>query len=232
MIKPIKVIAIIPARGGSKRLPGKNVKLLAGKPMIAYAINAAKNSRFVSQTVVSTDDPQIAEAAKKYGAAIPFIRPAELASDTAKSIDVIEHCVNFLETNLGEKADIIVLIQPTSPLVLPQDVDAVIEKLTQTNSNSCATVVKVLQRPEWMYQINNDKTVPYLASDGTNLRGQDLPELFCLNGAVYAVKRNTLINDHLLIDNHSFSSVIMPRERSIDVDEIFDFDFAQSILKK
>lgn len=225
------IVAIIPARGGSKRLPGKNIKLLNGQPMIAYAIKAAKNSKFKQRIIVSTDDRKIARLAKKYGAEAPFIRPAKLATDKARSIDVLKHAVKFIETGINRKIDIIVLIQPTSPLVLPEDINQTIETLKTTQTNCCVTVTKMTQRPEWAYKIKNKRAIPYLPACKSETRGQDLPELYCLNGAIYAIRRRTLIDNNLIIDKKSISAVIMPRERSIDVDELVDFKFAEVVMK-
>src|SRR6266404_128898 len=128
MYKDKKILCIIPARGGSKRLPGKNIKPLNGKPLIGYAIEAAKGSKYIDKVIVSTDDEAIAAVSKEFGAEVPFMRPAELATDTAASIEVLRHAVAFIE-NLEEKVDVIVLIQPTVPGVLAVDVDAAIEKI-------------------------------------------------------------------------------------------------------
>ncbi len=231
MILNKKILTIIPARGGSKRLPGKNIKLLAGKPMIAYAIEAARKSKYTDNIIVTTDDQKIADIAAKYGADVPFIRPTELATDEAKSIDVIIHAVDFFETQKGFLIDLIILIQPTSPLVISTDVDAVIEKILQAETKSCATVFKVTQRPEWMYVIHQGESKPFLTAHNTDLPSQELKELYCLNGAVYAMRRDTVMKDRLVIDNKSFSTVIIPRERSVDVDELYDFELAEAILK-
>ncbi|MFA6908616.1 MAG: acylneuraminate cytidylyltransferase family protein [Patescibacteria group bacterium] len=231
MINNDNILAIIPARGGSKRLPGKNIKLLAGKPMIAYAIEAAKKSGYIDRLIVSTDDKKIADVAEKFGALVPFIRPPELASDEAKSIDVIKHAISFMEHAENFFPAIIVLIQPTSPLVLASDIDGVIRNLVDSKKNSCATVVKATQRPEWMYQLRAEGPVPYTAQHNTDSPGQSLQELYSLNGAAYALRRDTAIKDGLIIDSKSFSAVVMPRERSVDIDEQYDFEFAQLLLQ-
>lgn len=225
------IVVIIPARGGSKRLPGKNIKLLNGQPMIAYAIKAAKKSKIKQRVIVSTDDRKIANLAKKYGAEVPFIRPVKLATNKAKSVDVLKHAVKFIEAENRGKIDIIVLIQPTSPLVLPEDINQAIETLNTTHTNCCVTVTKMTQRPEWAYTVKNRRAKPYLLTCKSQTRGQDLPGLYYLNGAIYAIRRRTLMEDSLIIDNNSLSAVIMPRERSVDIDELFDFNLAEIILK-
>src|SRR3989338_1584602 len=140
MYKTQKVICIIPARGGSKRVPRKNIKLLKGKPLISYAINAAKQSKYIDRVIVSTDDQEIARVAKKYGAEVPFMRPADLATDTALGLPVIQHAINYVESVDKDEVNFVVVIQPTSPMVLSQDVDSAIEQIVKTKANSCVSV--------------------------------------------------------------------------------------------
>ncbi len=231
MIKNKKIIAIIPARGGSKRVPRKNIKPLAGKPLIFYAINAALKSKYLDRVIVSTDDRKIAKVAEKFGAEIPFLRPKELATDRAKSIDVLKHAVRFLEEKENYKADIIVLVQPTTPLVLPEDIDKTIEKLIKARANSCVTMAEIGERPEWMYKIGkNGKAKLFWEQKIQKTRSQDLPKIFRLNGAVYAVKRDVLMKKNKILDNKNLTAIIMPRDRSIDIDEPVDFKIAEAIF--
>ena len=133
------IVCIITARGGSKRLPGKNIKLLNGKPLIAYAIIAAKGSKYIDRTIVSTESSEIADVALSYGAEVPFVRPAELATDEASSVSVLQHAVQTIEQH-GQKIDIMVLVQPTSPLVVTEDIDATIDKLFSSGAPTCVSV--------------------------------------------------------------------------------------------
>lgn len=218
------------ARGGSKRLPGKNIKLFNGTPMIGYGIKAAKGSQYIDKVIVSTDDDEIARVAREQGAEVPFIRPAELASDTATVIATLQHAVEQVEAD-GERFDLIVLIQPTSPGVLSQDVDAAIEKLESSGMNSCVSVCEITDRPEIMYRLaHNGCITPYVA--GAGWRSQDMQELFRLNGAVYVAKHDTLMEGGKIYDNDSCVAVVMPRERSVDVDTAFDFAVAETMMKE
>lgn len=229
MYKDKHVLAIIPARGGSKRLPGKNIKQLGGKPLISYAITAALESAYVDTVMVTTDDAAIAAVAKACGAEVPFMRPAELASDTAPTLPVMQHAVHFYEAQ-GKHFDVIVLIQPTVPGVLSQDVDAAITKLFATGANSCVTICEIIDRPEWMYRINGERMTPYVETAAT--RSQDMPELYRLNGAVYVTQRGVLMEKGKIYDNNDCTYVVMPRERSTDIDTELDFVIAETLAIK
>lgn len=224
-----KILCIIPARGGSKRLPGKNIKLLNGKPLIGYGIAAAKGSQYIDKVIVSTDDEAIALVAREQGADVPFMRPAELASDTAPTLSVLQHAVAFLEEK-GEKFNLIVLIQPTVPGVETSDIDATVEKLASTGVKSCITVSSIVDPPEWMYRVDTEgRLQKYI--DLPASRGQDLEKLYRVNGAVYVTERDTLMKENKIVDNNNCSGVIMPRERSTDIDTPADFAIAEALMK-
>jgi N-acylneuraminate cytidylyltransferase len=229
-----KILCIIPARGGSKRLPRKSIKLLQGIPLIGYAIRAAKDSKYVHRVIVSTDDEEIKRVAEHEGAEVPFMRPAELATDDALIIPVLEHAVQALEEG-SEKYDLIVLIQPTTPGVRSEDVDAAIEKIKSAGTNSCISMTEITDRPEWMYSLQEDgKITPYTEAALTSpfKRSQELPELYRINGAVYVVRHDVLMHDNVLVDNKSCAAVLMPKERSIDIDTLTDFTVAEALLPK
>ncbi len=229
MYKNKKVLIVIPARGGSKRLPGKNIRKLNGKPLISYAIRAAIGSKFADRIVVSTDDKKIAEVAKKYGAEVPFFRPAELASDKALPQHALGHAVKFFQENYNFKPDLIVMIQPTSPLVQSSDIDEAVKKMIDKKKNTCVSVSEKPQRPEWMYDLNKEEL--FIKNKPIVQRSQELPKLGVLNGAVYVMKYNSLMKKGILIDNSSVCLHIMPRERSVDIDELFDFELAEFLMK-
>ncbi len=232
MYKNYKTLVIIPARGGSKRLPGKNIKKIGGKPMIAHAILAAKESRYVDRIIVSTDDLAIAKVAKKYGAEVPFIRPAELATDTAPTLPVLQHAVRHYENEKNFKSDLVILVQPTNPLVRSGDIDGAIEKMIATKTNSCFTVSEISQRPEWMYHLEGKKPKLFLSSDILETkRSQNLPKLCIINGTVYVMKHNTLVTKNKIRDKNT-SIYVMPKERSIDIDDVYDFELAEFLVKK
>lgn len=233
MATKMEVLAIIPARGGSKRVPHKNIKLLGGKPLISYAIRAARKSKYVSKIIVSTDDEKIAKIAKKYKAEIPFIRPARLAGDTSTTLSVLQHALLFLEKENKYKPDLVVLLQPTSPFVLSSDIDEAIEKLIKTRMNSCVSVCEIVERPEWMFTYQKDKKdkiKPYLKNFDKTTTSQKMPKIFRLNGAIYVNRRDVLMNKNKIIDNNC-AAIVMPINRSIDIDTMFDFLIAETLIK-
>lgn len=227
----VKIIAVILARGGSKRVPRKNIKLLAGKPLIAYSIQAAVQSKYLDRVIVSTDDVEIADVAKQFGADVPFLRPDELANDTATSLIALQHAVKFIENNENDKFDLVVLIQATSPLILSEDVDKTIEKSIETNHNSCTTVCEISERPEWMYIIKNNHAQLLIQQKDQETRTQLLPKVYRLTGAVYVIKRDTLMEKGKILDNNDLSVVIIPKERSIDISDFHDFIIAEALIK-
>lgn len=232
MYKNKKILAVIPARLGSKRVPKKNIKILAGEPLIAYTIKSALKSKLLDRIIVSTNDKKIAEIAKKYGAEVPFLRPFSLAKDETQTLPAIQHAVSYLKKSEGYIMDIIVVIQPTSPLVIAQDIDDAIKKMINKNTNSCITVCEVSERPEWMYFVKNDKFKPLLKPVlNKKQQKQDLPKIYIANGAVYATKRDALMKDNKIVDKNNLTTLIMPRERSIDIDEPIDFKIAEALIK-
>ena len=226
------ILAVITARGGSKRLPRKNIKLLNGKPMIAYAIEAVKYSKYTDRLIVSTDDPEIANISRQYGAETPFIRPDELSNDTASSLAVLQHAVKWTEDKENFKSDIVVLVQPTSPLVLTEDINGTIEKMIDSNTNSCFSVCKITQRPEWMFTVDGDMACPYIEKVSETARSQDFAPLFITNGAVYAMKTDILMKRNMIRDRQNSSAYLMPSHRSVDIDTLTDFKLAELIMKE
>lgn len=202
--------------------------MLGDKPLIAYAVVAAKGSKYVDRIVVSTDDEQIARIAKEAGAEVPYLRPAELATDTAPVVDVLQHMVRHMQESEGYSPDVHVLVQPTTPFVLSADIDTAIETFFTTGANSCVSVCEVAERPEWMYQLQGSMAVPFV--DAPALRGQDLPPLFRLNGAVYVTKTEVLMDKNMVFDNSNCAATVMPRERSVDIDTSLDFAVAEQLL--
>lgn len=224
-----KILCIIPARGGSKRLPGKNIKQLDGMPLIGYAIAATKGSRYIDTTIISTDDEDIARVAKEQGAEVPFMRPKELADDTVPTVPVLQHAVHYFE-HAGEMFDLVVLVQPTVPGLESKDIDAAIEQLAATGAHSCVSICEIIDRPEWMYRIGDGARItPYVETDAT--RSQDMEQLYRLNGAVYVALRDVLMQGNKIYDNESCSYILMPRERSTDIDTSFDFAIAELLMK-
>lgn len=228
-MKQPDILAIIPARGGSKRLPGKNTKILLGKPLIAYSIEQAKQSSYKMRIVVSTEDPLIKQIALRYGAEV-LDRPAELATDSATTISVLHHAVKKLAAE-GYHPDIVVLLQPTCPLRSPQDIDNSIKQLIETNADSVVTVREIDEPPHWMMTLDaKNRTTLFLKEQIT--RKQDLPRLYILNGAVYAIKTDVLLKQERYVMGPDNRAYIMPKERSYDIDTPEDFKLVEFILQK
>ncbi|MCZ7384091.1 MAG: acylneuraminate cytidylyltransferase family protein [Candidatus Methanoperedens sp.] len=230
--KNLKIVGIIHARGGSKRIPLKNIKLLAGKPLIAHMIESALKSRRLNKVIVSTDHDEIARISREYGAEVPFKRPVELAEDVPSEL-VSQHAVDYLIKNENYYPDIAVTMQPTTPFCSPEDIDACIDKLIETDADSVITVREVRERPEWMYRLEGDRTV---SLTGILIQGeigvtQSLQKLYTPNGAVYATKMRVLKEQNLIIGRDN-RAVVMPPERSIDIDEPIDFVLAEIMAKE
>ena len=219
-------LAIIPARGGSKRLPRKNVLDLCGKPLIAWSIKAGLNSKYIDKVVVSSDDDEILEISKKFGADI-LKRPYELANDTATTFDAIKHTIdNF------EKYDYIVLLQPTSPLRNEKHIDEAIELLEKKKADAIVSVCEMEHSPLWSNTLPKDGSMSnFLKDEILNKRSQDLEKFYRLNGAIYICKTEKLIENKSFFLKDNIFAYIMNRENSVDIDEEIDFKIAEVILK-
>jgi CMP-N-acetylneuraminic acid synthetase len=224
-------LGVIPARGGSKSVPRKNIAMLNGKPMIAYTIQAAQGSQRLTDFVVSSEDAEIIRVAQQYGAPAPFVRPEELATDDAPSLPVVQHAVREMEALKGVKYDVIVLLQPTTPLRRPEDIDAVIDKLISTGADSVVSVCDVgAYHPARMRKIEDDRLVELPVREPREmLRRQDLPPVYIRNGAVYAVRRQVVMEQNSMIGQVS-RPYIMPENRSVNVDSPLDFRLAEILL--
>ncbi|PRM99444.1 cytidylyltransferase domain-containing protein [Aliarcobacter cryaerophilus] len=219
-------LAIIPARGGSKRLPRKNVLDLCGKPLIAYTIEAALKSKYIDKVIVSSDDEEILNISKKIGADI-IKRPIDLANDTATTFDAIKHTIdNF------EKYDYIVLLQPTSPLRNEKHIDEAIELLEKKKADAIVSVCEMDHSPLWSNTLPNDGNMSnFLKDEILNKRSQDLEKYYRLNGAIYICKTEKLIENKSFLLKDNIFAYIMNRENSVDIDEEIDFKIAEVILK-
>ncbi len=228
MINNKKVLGIIPARGGSKGLPDKNIKKVAGKPLLAWTIEQAQASEYIDRLILSSEDKRIISIAKKYNCEVPFIRPAELATDTATSMEVVFHALEVLK----EKYDYVVLLQVTSPLRNTDDIDGCIQCCEQNNVPACVSVVESDKSPLWMFRIDTEsKLSPVFSDDELPLRRQDAPKFYVLNGAVYAAQTDWLLNqDHFVTEETA--AYIMPNERSIDIDKPIDLVILKAIVEQ
>lgn len=233
MIGGSKVLALIPARAGSKGLPGKNIRPLHGKPLLAWPIEAAKSSRYVDRVVVSTDSEEFARIAREYGAEVPILRPAELAADTSPSSAAVIHMLDYLAIQ-GHVFDYLVLLEPTSPLTEGCDVDAALEMLhTQRDQGDALVGVTELVTSHPAFAVKRDdrgRIEPYAAVDFTRLpRRQDIDPLYALDGSLYvsAVDR---YRETLSFCHDRTLSHLMPAYKAHEVDSLVDFICIEAIL--
>lgn len=224
------VLALIPARGGSKGLPRKNVRDLAGKPLLAWSIEAALKCPFLDTIVVSTEDQDIAEAAKRYGAEAPFIRPMGLATDSAKSIDVILHAINWFEER-GRHFDLILLLQPTSPLRTVEDINGALDFFSKTNADAVVSVCECEHSPLWMNKLPPDFCMKDFIQKAAVANRQDLEKYYRLNGALYLAKVRYLKENQGFFGDTTYA-YIMSNDRSVDIDSESDLEYAAFILSK
>jgi CMP-N,N'-diacetyllegionaminic acid synthase len=227
-----KTLAIIPARGGSKGLPGKNIRQLAGQPMIAWTLDAAKKSKYIDRVVVSTDCVEIASTVQEIGAEIPVLRPSSLATDNAKGIDAIIHMLDWLQVNEDYSPDYVMVLQPTSPLRATQDIDAAINCLLKKKGKGVVSVCETEHHPWWSNQLPENACMKdFLRPEVQNSNRQELPAFYQLNGAVYLASQAylRLMNGFMGEDTYA---LVMPRERSIDIDTLLDFQFAEILLEQ
>ena len=227
------VLAVIPARAGSKGVPGKNTRQLGGRPLLAYSCGAAGQSRYVTRTIVSTDDEAIADVARASGAEVPFLRPAALAADDTPMIDVLVHALATLRQTDGYVADVVVLLQPTSPLRTAAHVDAALTELLQTDADSVVSVVEVPHAfsPVSVMQLVNDRLLPYAGAGQAPTRRQDKPRVYARNGPAVLAVRSAVLERGSLYGDH-IRPLIMAAEDSVDIDTPFDFELAAWLLAR
>ncbi len=219
MIGGATVLALIPARGGSKGLPRKNILPLGGRPLIAWSIAAAKGSALVDRLILSSDDEEIMSAAAAWGCEVPFARPSELATDAAGSLDVVRHALSAL----AERYDYVVLLQPTSPLRTSADIDACIRLCVERAATTCVTVCAVDKTPYWMFRLDPQQTlVPLFAPADMPLSRQHAPDIYLLNGAVFVARTQHIANGGTFIAADTVAHVMSPT-RSADIDTPHDF---------
>ena len=220
---PKKILGIIPARGGSKGIPRKNIRSIAGKPLIAWTIEAALASSLTS-VIVSTDDAEIAQLSIQYGAQVPFLRPRDLALDETPGLSVLMHAIDQLQG-----LDAVLLLQPTSPLRSVADIDACIDIMVNSSVPSVVSVVESRAHPSWMYKLGGSNSLMPVEKDSVHRR-QDLPPVFLLNGAIYLSDIAWIRSGSKLIGGESIGYV-MPPERSVDIDDMLDWRIAEMLLK-
>lgn len=232
MIDNYRVLVIITARAGSKGLPGKNSKLLNGKPLIAWPILAAKGSSYVDKIIVSTDGEHIATLAREYGAETPFIRPEALAQDTSTSIDVVEHALDFLSQN-KENFDYLVLLEPTSPLTESIDIDNALAQLHNNTVNAKAIVgVTAVEdsHPDFCLSLNNNGCIVSYQKNFSSTRRQELSDVYRFDGSLYISDIPTLLEKKSFYHPQTLP-YILPKWKSFEIDDLTDFICIEAIMK-
>ena len=226
----MKNLAIIPARSGSKGLRDKNVKLLNGKPLLAYSIEAAKESGLFEEIFVSTDSEKYAKIAQEFGASVPFLRSGELSTDTASSWTVVKDAIKRYRY-MGKEFDTIALLQPTSPLRSTEDIIAGYNKMKEKDANAVVAVCVVDHSPLWSNTLPEDSSLTdFIDQDLAKTPRQSMPTYYRINGALYIVKTQYLLDMDNIYADKSFA-IIMPKEHSIDIDNEMDFIVAEALMK-
>ena len=227
----MNIVATICARGGSKSIPGKNVRLLCGKPLIVHTVEVAQKCRLINRIIVSTDDPKIAELASTNGAEVPFMRPKELASDAAPKLAVIQHAIQYLETKEGYIPDIIVDLDPTSPLRTKKDIEACIKMIADGKAENVFSVIECRKNPYFnMVEVIDGRVRLVKPSAQAVVRRQDALQVYEINASIYVWKRDALMNnDTIYLETTAL--YVMPKW-AIDIDNEIDFEFMEFIMKK
>lgn len=231
-VASVNCIALITARGGSKRLPGKNIMRFAGRPLIHWSCEAAQAATTVRRTIVSTDSAEIAACARASGAETPFLRPAALSGDVSSHYDVIAHALDWIEADEGALPDFLCLLQPTSPLRTGEDIDGTVELAAHNGADSAFSVSPVTVHPEIMYRLGDDGVVGrFLPPVEGYRRGQDMAPLFYVNGAAYVIRPETFRRRQTVVSPNALGYV-MPLQRSIDIDDETDFVCAEALMTR
>lgn len=230
MIEGKMVLAIIPARGGSKGVSRKNIRDIASKPLIAWTIEAAQQSQYIDRLVLSSEDEEIISVAKSWRCEVPFQRPIELAQDDTPGILPVIHVLEQLAQQ-GSRYDYVVLLQPTSPLRNVDDINRCLEQCIGQCSNACVSVSEAEQNPYWMYLVDRDHRMRSLVNSVEVIpRRQDLPKVYALNGAIYVAKCEWLLQQKTFLAEET-TAYLMPKERSLDIDTELDLMIAEIILQ-
>jgi len=231
MINGKKVLGLVIARGGSKGLPGKNLKKLGGVPLVCYSVIAGIASEYIDDVVISTDDKDIADAAKQCGCEVPFMRPAVLASDSARSIDVIRHALEAL-AGQGRSYEYFVLLQPTTPFRTSEHIDDCLRMLNERGADSVVSVTEAEHHPLWMNTLPDDLCMKdFIRPDAENKNRQELPKHYRINGGVYAVRCDYMLASGKLYSEKSYA-YIMDNTSSIDIDNELDFNLAEIVMER
>ncbi len=223
----MSVLGIIPARGGSKRIPRKNIKKLAGRPLIAWTIETALRAKGIDRLVVSTEDEEIAEVAKQFGAEVPFIRPLSLAEDRIAGIEAVLHAIQTLPD-----FDWVLLLQPTSPLRSVSDIEGIIRFCEKEKAYSAVSITRAVDNPFLMYRRNVQNNIQPLLSEHYEAdKRLQFPEIYKLNGALYLARTSWLVHQRSFIGLDTLG-FLMPPERSVDIDSQSDWEWCEYLIAK
>lgn len=225
----MKILALIAARGGSKRLPGKNIRLLGGKPLIVWSLDVARNIPEICDILVTTDDPEIAAVCSDAGAYVPWLRSAELATDTANSVDVALHALDWYEAEEGA-VDGVLLLQPTSPFRTKETVRKGIELFIKNGRQAVLGVSSTHTHPMWTLKMEGEYLVPFMQEHGVAIRSQDLPTAFVINGSFYLISPAELRACRSFVGIKTVPLIIESPQEALDVDTAWDFKMAEAIL--
>jgi CMP-N-acetylneuraminic acid synthetase len=232
MINEKKIIAIIPARGGSKGLPGKNIKELCGKPLIAWSIESGLGSQYIDEVMVTTDSEEIARIGRDFGASVPFIRPSELAGDKATSFDAVKHVIDFYKNELRKQFDYVVLLEPTSPLRETGDIDKMLKKIIamEDQFDAIISLGEVHEHPSIMKKIVGNVIEPYCSELITTTRRQDNEIAYFPYGIAYIIKVKTLLDEQSFYPRRTTYHLIK-RYQCYEIDDIYDFLMIENVMK-
>ena len=232
----MKILGLITARGGSKGIPGKNLKLLAGKPLLAYTIEAARASQVLDRIILSTEDEAIAEAARQLWCDVPFMRPLDLSQDDTPHLPVVQHAVRWMDEHVGYRPDAVMILQPTSPLRTAEDIRASVELLDASGADSVLSVSAVGAHAHPMRMLRlNDAGEAVLFVTGAPVRTrinrrQDLPEAWMMNGAIYVMRTRVLSGPEPSLYGDRVVAYRMPAERSVSIDDLHDWEAAERAI--
>jgi len=227
----MRVLGLIPARGGSKGVPRKNIRPLGGRPLIEYTIRAAQAAGRLTRLILSTDDEAIAEVGRRAGVGVPFLRPAELAGDSAPTLPVIQHAVRFLEEQ-GDHFDAVCLLQPTNPFRGPEDIDACIDRLEDSGADAVVSVlpVPVEFNPHWVYEPGPDGWLHLSTGERSPIpRRQELPQAFHREGSIYVTRRNVLMELNSMFGTRLLGYVMSP-DHTVNIDTVEDWQRAEAMI--
>jgi len=226
----MRILALITARGGSKRLPGKNIRQLGGKPLIVWSIDVVRDIPEICEILVSTDDEEIAKVCKRAGASVPWLRLAELSSDTANSIDVALHALDWYEAEMG-KVDGVLLLQPTSPFRTQATIKKGIALFGRHGNKSVLGVSPTKSHPMWSMKLEGGYLKPFMEKLSFDIRSQDLPPVYVINGSFYLIAPKELRSSRSFISTQTIPLIIESWQDALDIDTDCDFKLAEVIVK-